>query len=99
MLHRAAFMMTLSVVMATGVFVSDTLLNYRTSTVEFDQYLVPSRSTLELGRGISKFCLDFDRTRTGFPCSVEYNFVDPHENFEQTEASRLQHSTSRISEI
>lgn len=98
-LHRTAFMMTLSFVLASGVFVADTVLHYTTSTIEIDQIPAPQPSSQELSRGISDFCLTFNRTMDGFPFSVEYGFVDPNATFEQAEAVRLAHNTSQLSEI
>lgn len=98
-LHRSAWMMTLGIVLAGGVSISDAVLHYSTSTIEFDQIFVPAKPDQELGRGLSAFCLDFNREKIGLPCSVEYDFVDPNKNFEQTEASRLMHNTSQLSAI
>ncbi|EXJ76244.1 uncharacterized protein A1O5_00752 [Cladophialophora psammophila CBS 110553] len=100
-LHCAASMMLLSLVMAAGVFIADTILHYTTSTVEFDQILVPPQPDQEFGRGLSEFCLTFNRTFVGLPCSdtTDSGQVDPNANFEATEMNRLLHNTSQLSEI
>ncbi|KIX98318.1 uncharacterized protein Z520_05619 [Fonsecaea multimorphosa CBS 102226] len=100
-LHCAASMMLLSLLMAAAVFVADTILHYTTSTVEFDQISVPPQPNQEFGRGLSEFCLTFNRTFVGFPCSdtTDSGVVDPNANFEATETNRLFHNTSQLSEI
>lgn len=98
-LHRSAWMLTFSIILAGGVAISDAVLHYTTSTIEFDQVFVRAEPDGEFGRGVSEFCLSFDREKIGLPCSVEYDFVDPNKNFEQTEASRLMHNTSQLSSI
>ncbi|KIV81806.1 hypothetical protein PV11_03960 [Exophiala sideris] len=98
-LHHAASMIILSVLMATCVFIADTVLHYTTSTIELEQIHIPTKSFQELGRGISEFCLTFNRTSSGFPCSVEFGFTDPNYVFEQEEAVRLAHNTSQLSQI
>lgn len=98
-LHHAALMILLSVILASCVFVADTVLHYTTSTVELDQIHIPSDPIQQLGRGISGFCLTYNRTSSGFPCSVEWGFEDPNFAFEQEEAVRLAHNTSQLSQI
>ncbi|OAP61956.1 hypothetical protein AYL99_04159 [Fonsecaea erecta] len=100
-LHCAASMMLLSLLMAAGVFIADTILHYTTSTVEFDQIFVPPEPNQEFGRGLSDFCLTFNRTFVGFPCSdtTDSGVVDPNANFEATESNRLFHNASQLSEI
>ncbi|KAK5046416.1 hypothetical protein LTR84_008219 [Exophiala bonariae] len=98
-LHRSAWMMTLTIALAGAVSISDAVLHYMTSTIEFDQVFVRAVPDRQFGRGVSEFCLDFDREKVGLPCSVEFDFVDPNKNFEQTEASRLVHNTSQTSTI
>lgn len=98
-LHRAAWMMTLTIILAGAVSISDAVLHYMTTTIEFDQVFVRAEPDRQFGRGVSEFCLDFDREKVGLPCSVEFDFVDPNKNFEQTEASRLMHNTSQTSTI
>ena len=101
LLHRASLMMLLSFLLAGGVFIADTILHYTTSTIEFDQIVVPAKPNQQLGRGLSEFCLTYNRTVGGTPCSVEIttDFKDPSYNFEQTESRRLLHNISQISEI
>jgi hypothetical protein len=96
-LHRAAFLM--SFLLASGVFMADTWLHYTTSTIEIYQNLPPTQPYQAVGRGLSDFCLTFNRTTIGLPCSVEFDFVDPNFYFEQDEAIRLAHNTSTLSEI
>ncbi|KIW80299.1 hypothetical protein Z517_06914 [Fonsecaea pedrosoi CBS 271.37] len=100
-LHCAASMMLLSLLLAVGVFIADTVLHYTTSTVEVDQILIPPEPTQEFGRGLSEFCLTFNRTFVGLPCSdtTDSGVVDPNANFEATETNRLFHNTSQLSEI
>ncbi|KIW99082.1 uncharacterized protein Z519_00745 [Cladophialophora bantiana CBS 173.52] len=100
-LHCAASMMLLSLVMAAGVFIADTILHYTTSTVEFDQILVLPQPDQEFGRGLSEFCLTFNRTLVGLPCSdtTDSGQVDPNANLEATAMNRLLHNTSQLSEI
>lgn len=98
-LHRSAGVMTLTIILAGAVSISDAVLHYTTSTIEFDQVFVQAQPDREFGRGVSDFCLTFDREKVGLPCSVEYDFVDPNKNFEETEASRLMHNTSQTTTI
>ena len=100
-LHRAAWMMILSLVLAGGVFIADTVLHYTTSTIEIDQILVPPEPEQQLSHGLSDFCLTFNRTSIGYPCSVNIDStqVNPNANFDIMEASRLFHNTSQLSEI
>jgi len=98
--HRAALMLTSSIIMASGVFVADTVLHYSTQTVDFEQITVPSTLSGQFGRGISETCLTFNRTALyGWPCSVEIGWTDPNYFFEQNEDDRLLHNTSTLSEI
>jgi hypothetical protein len=94
-------MMLLSLFLAGGVFIADTALHYTTSTIEFDQILIPPQPVQELGRGLSDFCLKFNRTNLGLPCSVDQDATqpDPNANSEMMETSRLLHDTSQISQI
>ncbi|KIW29971.1 uncharacterized protein PV07_05755 [Cladophialophora immunda] len=100
-LHCAASIMLLSLVMAAGVFVADTVLHYTTSTLEFDQILVPPHPNQEVGRGLSEFCLTFNRTFVGLPCSLttDSGVVNPNANFDATESNRLFHNSSQLSEM
>lgn len=94
-------MMMLSLFLAAGVFIADTVLHYKTSTVEFDQVLVQPQPKQELGHGLNEFCLKFNRTHLGFPCSVNQDSTqaDPNANAEAIERSRLFHNTSQSSEM
>ncbi|EXJ53832.1 hypothetical protein A1O7_09168, partial [Cladophialophora yegresii CBS 114405] len=101
LLHCVASMMLLSFFLARGVFIADTVLHYTTSTIEFDQILIPPQPVQELGRGLSEFCLKFNRTNLGLPCSVgqDATQTDPNAISEMMETSRLLHDTSQVSQI
>ncbi|KAJ9605281.1 hypothetical protein H2200_009938 [Cladophialophora chaetospira] len=99
-LHRAALVMLLSFFLAGGVFIADTVLHYTTSTIEFDQISIPSQPEQQLGRGLSEYCLKFNR-ELGYPCSVTYDGrqINPNADADATEASRLFHNMSQVSEV
>jgi hypothetical protein len=104
-LHKAAMMLTLCVLLAFGVFVADTALHYYTETVPFNKYFVHNQSLLSLSRGPSDACLNWNRTDSFcLPCSVpswapnDYA-AEIEAAAEQDEVFFLQNNKSRKSEI
>lgn len=70
-LHKAAMILTLCVLLACGVFIADTALHYYTVTVPFSKYSTNTQAMHSFGRGQSDTCLNWNRTdNLCFPCSV-----------------------------
>lgn len=98
--HHAAIMFTASIILAAAVFVADTALHYSTSTIDFDVINTNIDSLHEYGRGLSQYCLGFDRMgNVGFPCSYNITVSNPNRWAEANEIFYLQHNESRVSEI
>jgi hypothetical protein len=98
--HHAAMILTASIICAAAVFVADTALHYSTSTVPFDVISSNIQPVYEYGRGLSQYCLDFDRIENiGFPCSYNITIDDPNAAAQVNEIFYLQHNESRTSEI
>ena len=102
-LNRAAMMMTISILMAVAVFVTDTALHYTVSTIEFDKLSSPSGPMAQYGRGLTSSCADFNRTaNSGLPCSFDFNQMssDPNGFIRQgNEIFRLSQNVSTLSEV
>ena len=102
-LNRAAMTMTFSVVLAVAVFVTDTVLHYTTTTIEFDQLSAPTGPIFEYGRGLSARCADFNRSaNNGLPCSFDYAQMQNNPDgyiFENNEVFRLAQNFSKVSQI
>jgi hypothetical protein len=104
-LHKAAMMLTLCLLLACGVFVADTALHYYTETVSFNKYFVNNQSLHSLSRGPSDACLSWSRTDSFcLPCSVPSWAPDDYAaeaeaTAEKDEIFLLQNNKSRKSEI
>lgn len=104
-LHKAAMMLTLCVLLACGVFVADTALHYYTETVPFNKYIIQSQAMHSFSRGPSDACLDWNRTYMFcLPCSTVMwavnNYTAEIEAItEENEIFLLQNNNSRNSEI
>lgn len=99
-LHHAATMFTFSIILAVAVFFADVALHYTTSTISFDAITHDTQPTYEYGRGLSHYCLNFNRTENeGFPCSYNITVDDPEIRAQLNEIFYLQHNTSTTSEI
>jgi hypothetical protein len=102
-LNRAAGIFTLSILLATGVFISDTALHYLTSTIEYDHITSSVQPERASGFGLSSMCLDLNRVADngGFPCSMNtgLQFEDPNRTAKRNEMYRLQSNSSAISQI
>jgi hypothetical protein len=98
--HHAAIILTASIICAAAVFIADTALHYSTSTISFDVISSNIQPVYEYGRGLSQYCLDFDRIgNMGFPCSYNITVDDPNAAAEANEIFYLQHNESRTSSI
>lgn len=102
-LHKAAMMLTLCVLLACCVFLADTALHYYTATVPFSKYSIHTQTMHSFSRGLSDTCLNWNRTAdTCFPCSVP-TWSTPAEEVEaahiEDEIFLLQQNSSRKSEI
>jgi hypothetical protein len=98
--HHAAMMFTASIICAAAVFLADTALHYSTSTISFDVISSNIQPLYEYGRGLSPYCLDFDRIQnSGFPCSYNITVPNPNGWAEANEIFYLQHNNSRTSEV
>src|SRR2546423_5459278 len=77
--HHAAMMLTVSIICAAAVFSADTALHYSTSTISFDVISSSIQPVYEYGRGLSQYCLKFDRlVNEGFPCSYNITIDNPN---------------------
>jgi hypothetical protein len=98
--HHAAIMFTASIICAAMVFLADTALHYSTSTISFDDISSNIQPLYNYGRGLSQYCLNFDRIgNMGFPCSYNITVDDPNGWAEVNEIFYLEHNNSRISEV
>jgi hypothetical protein len=98
--HHAAMILAASIVCAAAVFIADTALHYSTSTISFDVISSNIQPVYQYGRGLSQYCLDFDRIKnTGFPCSYNITVDDPNAAAEVNEIFYLQHNESRTSSM
>ena len=98
--HHAAIMFTASIFLAAALFLADTALHYSTSTIDFDVISSNVQPLYEYGRGLSQYCLTFDRIgNQGFPCSFNITVDDPNGWTEVNEIFYLEHNNSRTSEI
>ena len=98
--HHAALMFTASIICAAAVFLADTALHYSTSTISFDVISSTVRPVYQYGRGLSQYCLNFDRIENlGFPCSFNLTVDNPDGWAEVNEIFHLEHNNSRTSEI
>jgi hypothetical protein len=99
-MHQAAIIFTINLVLAFLVFLTDTDLHYSTQTVPFQRVIGVSQPQATYSRGITKFCLDFNRTaNAGLPCSYTLLVNDPNVLPEDNEIFYLQHNISNVSEI
>ena len=102
-LHKAAAMFIVSLVLAGGVLVATTWLQIVIQPINFDAISVNRSPTSAYGRGLSAMCLDFNRTANqGFPCT--YDLIAPDTELSsiamaQNEIYNLQNNISRSSEI
>jgi hypothetical protein len=99
-MHHAAKVFTINLVLAFLVFLTDIDLHYSTQTVPFQRVIGVSQPQATYGRGITQFCLDFNRTaNAGLPCSYTLLVNDPNALPEDNEIFYLQHNISNASEI
>jgi hypothetical protein len=99
-LNGAAAMLSCAVILSIAVFVTDSYLHYTTQTIAFDQITYPIQPETGFGRGLSQYCLDFDRSQNGgFPCSYDPRGIDPDFTAQENELFYLQHNISSTSEI
>ena len=99
-LHHAALMLALSVLLAIAVFLGDTALHYTTNTVQFDQVVAVPQPSHAFGRGLSTQCLNFNRTSNFcYPCTLDLEEEQEVMAAQSNEAFFLQHNTSTQSEI
>jgi hypothetical protein len=104
-LHKAATMLTLCVLLACGVFLADTALHYYTETVPFSKYSTNTQPMYSFGRGPSDECLNWNRTEhLCLPCSVPSwapgdQAAETQAINEKGEAFLVQQNISRKSEV
>jgi hypothetical protein len=104
-LHKAAMMLTLCVLLACGVFLGDTALHYYTETVPFSKYTTNTQAMHTFGRGPSDECLNWNRTEhLCLPCSIPYwatgdQAAQTQAIDEKGEVFLVQQNISRKSEI
>jgi hypothetical protein len=102
-LHRAAAMLFVSLVLAAGVLVASTWLQIVMQAINFDAITTNPSPASAFGRGLSEMCLEFNRTMNeGFPCT--YDLIAPETEFfpiavAQNEIYYLQNNISSVSEI
>ena len=104
-LHKAAMILTLCVLLACGVFIADTALHYYTVTVPFSKYSTNTQAMHPFSRGQSDACLNWNRTNNlCFPCSVPIwpegdQAAQTQAIDEQNEIFLVQQNISRKSEV
>lgn len=102
--HWAAIILSLCLLLAATIFVAETSLNIITKTVQFETLSVANESSFAFGRGLSEFCLNFSRNENfGFPCSYDFHQETQAVNLQlaisENEAFRLEHNSSKNSQI
>ena len=102
-LHKAAAMLLLSLVLAGGVLLASTWLQIVMQAVDIETITTRNLPMSAFGRGLSTMCLDFNRTANqGFPCTYDMIAPDaelPFIAIAQDEIYNLQNNMSRSSEI
>jgi hypothetical protein len=104
-LHKAALILTLCILLACGVFIADTALHYYTVTVPFSKYSTNTQAMHSFGRGQSDACLNWNRTENlCFPCSVPTwpqgdQAAETQAINQQNEIFLVQQNISRKSEV
>jgi hypothetical protein len=102
-LRKAAAMLLATLVLAGGVLVASTWLQIVMQAINFETITTNPSPTLTFGRGLSKMCLDFNRTANGgHPCTCD--MIRAESDYltiaiDQTEIYYLQQNISRESEI
>jgi hypothetical protein len=102
-LHKTAIMLTLSLALASGIFVANTVLQYSIQAINFEAITTNLSPGLAFGRGLSSKCLDFNRTANhGYPCT--FDLIAPESEWLtisaiMNEAYYLRQNISRRSEI
>jgi hypothetical protein len=102
-LHKAAAMLLLALVLAGGVFVASTWLQIVMQAINFEASTTNPLPIFTFGRGLSKLCLDFNRTANGGrPCTCD--MIPAKSDYlpvaiAQTEIYYLQQNISHESEI
>lgn len=102
--HWAATILSLCVLLAATMFAAETSLNIITKTVQFETLSVANEPSFAFGRGLSEFCLTFSREENyGFPCSYDFHqetqAVSLQLAISENEAFRLEHNNSKHSQI
>ena len=65
-------MLVVGLVLAGGVLVASTWLQIVMQAINFDAVAINHSLMPAFGRGLSKMCLDFNRTENeGFPCTYD----------------------------
>ena len=99
-LNQAAIMLSIAVVLAVAVCISDSALHYYTETIPFDQISVHLQPNHLFGRGLSERCLNFNRTKNyNFPCSYDPIGENPDAFAELYEDFLIQHNQSISSAV
>jgi hypothetical protein len=102
--HWAAIILSLCLLLAATIFVAEASLNIITKTVQFETLSVANESSFAFGRGLSEFCLNFSRDENfGFPCSYDFHQETQAVNLQlaisENEAFCLEHNSSKNSQI
>jgi len=102
-LHKAAAMLLATLVLAGGVLTASTWLQIVMQAINFEAITTSPSPIFTFGRGLSKLCLDFNRTANGGrPCTCDMIRVESDYlpiAIAQTEIYYLQQNISRESEI
>jgi hypothetical protein len=103
LLHKAAAMLLATLMLAGGVLVTSTWLQIVMQAINFEAITTSPSPIFTFGRGLSKMCLDFNRTANGgHPCTL--NMMRAESDLipiaiAQSEIYYLQQNISRESEI
>lgn len=99
-LNQTAIMLSIAIILAAAVCVSDSALHYYTETIPFDRISVNLQPTRSFGRGLSERCLNFNRTKNyQLPCSYDPMGENPDALAELYEGTLLQHNQSISSAV
>jgi len=102
-LHKAAAMLLIALTLAGGVLMASTWLQIVMQAINFETITTNPSPIFAFGRGLSKMCLDFNRTANGgHPCTCD--MIPAKSDYlpialAQTEIYYLQQNISRESEI
>lgn len=98
-LLSAGRVMLLCLLLASLMFIADTIIHYTTQTIEYHKVQLANKLDAH-GRGLSEACLTMDRVSNyGMPCSLNSLLSTDEYLSQQVEVLSLYHNTSATSEL